>query len=251
MYGLEFDVDQDYGSTLLIQVLFEIEADPSLLISDMLEAEDMLDAAASLATREGFALILADPRVDPRMRGSGCLIVAIMSGNIPVLELLLEDGRVDPSEDRNAAIRTAVEEGDTEATRLLLADKRVDASDEHNEAIHTAAKYGFVDIFELLLADKNVQRYGGALVDPFGFEPALLGGHIEIVRLISENQTNHLETIINWGLVLASKIGNVKIVKLLLEHEKIDDTRVDDAIALATKRKHWEIVKLIRSRFPE
>lgn len=248
--GPEFKSDQDYGSTLLIQVLLEIGADTS--------NTSILSYAASSATEEGFRLLLDDPDIGIDQDEGDPLVSAALVDNVPVLRLLLADERFDPDHENSAALRIAVEDGNTASVELLLDDPRVDASGEHNEALFTAGKYRFYDIVDLLLADEKVQRYAASQVDGYGLEQAVLHEDTALLKRLLTQQTLDIEkkhgnwTRLDWLLILAAKIGSVAVTQFLLDNapERISESGVQIAFETAMKRRNYSVRDLLPKRYP-
>lgn len=158
-----------------------------------------LSFVASHGYDEIVRILLADPRVNPRVPGNIFSMIvdgitqaryhkvispllSMENNHTSVAKLLLEDRRADPATEQNGPIRYASERGYLEIVKLLLSDSRVDPSARNDQAIYYAAKNGHIEIVKLLLNDPRV--------DPLRDEPnnalqvALQHYHHEVAELI-------------------------------------------------------------------
>lgn len=220
-------------------MLLEIGADPRL-------SHDTLISVVAEGTAEGLSLLLTDARVTIE-EDDGHLLTAVESDNIETLRVLLQDGREDPSYDESVALKTAVDLGQTEMVKLLLADGRSDPSESHNEAIHDAVKYSFNDIFDLLVEDERVQICARRVSDGYGLEDAILRGNAYVVSRILDVDLEErgVDVGLRWAINLAAKIGQTKIMALLLDSGTQNEYGLRDALKIAKRRRHLDIVKLL------
>ena len=147
------------------------------------------NAAIQCATKKGHTeivrLLIADPRVDPSVRG---LVFndACRRGHFEIVKMLLEDGRIDPTEPWNHPLRAACLNGQIEIVRLLMADNRVDPSNNSNLARWEACRTGQTDIVRLLLSDRRVIENDSDIERDI--QIARISGYTEIVQLLVANR---------------------------------------------------------------
>ncbi|CAH6420936.1 Hypothetical protein POVR2_LOCUS295 [uncultured virus] len=239
-YGLQFAMGQDYGSDLLLEVLFDLDTEVDLGI--------ILPGIARKATEQGMLLVLS--RIEDLSRDNQALCQAAEAGNLAALSILLADGRIDPAYDESLALRYAVLEGHTDCVKLLLADERVDASAEHNQAIHDVIEYNFYEIFDLLLEDKNVLSYTNNVRDGLDLHQAVIQNDNYFIQRISEvydrSETGFVH---RWSnpLSFAAKSGRIEAVKILLQYrQRLTEADIESSIQVADRRKNYEIVELLR-----
>jgi len=154
------------------------------------------NAAIQCATEKGHTeivrLLIADPRVDPSVRGL-VFYDACGRGRFEIVKMLLEDGRIDPSEPWNHPLRTACLNGQIEIVRLLMADNRVDPSNNSNLARWEACRTGQTDIVRLLLSDRRVIENDSDIERDI--QIARISGYTEIVQvLVADVSGNRLNT---------------------------------------------------------
>lgn len=229
LYGPTFDARHNYRSTLLVQVLLEIGADPA-------QNKELVGNVTRDDNAEALSILLADPRIDVTNYRDNPIWIAARRGRADVLKVLLADGRIDPDADENLPFTDAVDEHETECVRLLLADPRVDPSDQGNKALLTAATYGYADIVELLLSDEQVQdREDEMAVDDYGLERAMLGSHADVVKLILGREDLQF---LSWSLTEACKGSSFETVKLLFDDPRSHPADRDNAaLKYARKRR--------------
>lgn len=212
-YGLEFDLQHDYGSLLLLQVLLELGLDPS-------KERQLISCVARDGNTEALLLLLSDPRTNPENETTSAFDVAIRRGHAEVVRILLADGRFDPTieEGEESVLTTAVEDCNIDIVRILLEDKRIDPSANKNEALLAAAKYGYAAIFQLLLSREEVLEMEEETGDDYGLESAVMGSHVSIVKLIL--QLPYIQ-FLNYWLLVACRGSSYETVKVLLEDQRV------------------------------
>lgn len=121
------------------------------------------DDPLTLAAQHGHIAIverlLADPRVDPSVRGEKSAIAAAVDGydasrcsTVAVLQRLLADPRVDADD----GVRTCVEGSNDAALRVMLQFPSVELGRANNQALRFAAATAQPKVLELLLGDPRV-----------------------------------------------------------------------------------------------
>jgi ankyrin repeat protein len=182
--------------------------------------------ASAYGHAEIVKLLLQDSRVNPASPNNYSIRCASEHGHIEVVKLLLNDKRVDPCDNNNAAIRWASKEGRYDVVKLLLNNSRVNPGDHNNEAIINASARGYYKIVELLLNERNED--GSPRVDPLGGE-------------------------YHTAIHMASYYGEFDILKLLLQHPKMDPfiKSYDGLTALDYAIKRYEIIKKRNSNIKE
>lgn len=132
------------------------------------------------------------------------LMYATQVGKIPLLKLLLEQPTIEVNvgagDEGFTALHLAVGEGEIEAVKVLLMDPRVDVNCKTSEGetplIFAAKQARRFDKLQLLLADERVDVNCAAVY------PGLEGQYT--------------------ALMLATANYNLKAVKLLLDHERVE-----------------------------
>lgn len=143
LHERKFHANQDWKCPVLVRLLLEEGADPSIPITyDERRHIGKLYRLISRAPRmirmsplilysragnvEAVQLLLADQRVDPTLEEGGLAIQeACIHSRIDVLQLLLRDGRADPCARKNEAFRRAMMGHQAEVLGVLFTDPRV------------------------------------------------------------------------------------------------------------------------------
>lgn len=155
-------------------------------------------------------------------------------------------------EQRNRRLLETAAEGQYRRLELLIhADADLDYKDNNGEtALHKAAWRGYQDCVELILlggAHVNAQDAKGRTA----LYIASKMNQYKICHLLIGHRA-HVDTSTSTGfsvsaLRVAAREGNVSIVKLLLDHEKIDaaSTNGETALMQAAGQGHEAVVKLL------
>lgn len=118
-----------------------------------------------------------------------------------------------------------------------------DPAVNNNKAIRDASYYGHVDIVRLLLNDQRTDPLAG---DNCAIEWAILNDHIDIVRLLLNDQRVDPSANNNYVIYVSSKNGHSEIVRLLLNDNRTDPSANDnEAIICASENGHSEVVRLL------
>lgn len=163
---------------------------------------------AACLGRTNLVRCLLRREVDPSSENSNALILAIRGGHIDVVDLLLKDGRANPTIEGYKPLMEAIRENQIEIAKRLIQDSRVKDSPFNLEPLEHAANKGFAEIVEALLP------------------------HVKLIN-------SHIFT-------LACRGRNLRVIELLLNHERIDPTyNHHEAFHWACKKNHIEIVELL------
>ena len=215
---------------MLLEVLFEIGNDPT-------GDTELLSSAVRDRNTEVVRRLLDDPRVDPDNTQSNLLAMAAR-GRPEMLKILLADGRTDPADDEeNYILSECVEEHWTECLQILLADPRVDLSVNKNQILLIATKFGYADIVELLLADERVIEADVDTEDDFGIEGAVLGSHVETLKLILQHPIQD----INLMFMYACRGSSYETVKLLFDEQLAAWSASDNKSVLPTVSENYPL----------
>ncbi len=223
--------------------------------------------------------LLEDQRVDPSAIRFGFIASAAMHGYVDVVQRLIEDERIDPSADHYFLLAWAVRMGHLHVVKQLLKHPRVDLSthcDKLNAWAAMAAANGHLDILNLWLDDPSVDPSAN---DNEAIRSAAWNGHWDVVnRLLDDPRVDpsaiHYSSIIaamqrsvdvvlrlvederfdpsveNYFLISwASAMGDLHVVKRLLEHPRTDLSTLGDKIKvwaeLAAENGHQDVVNLL------
>ncbi len=183
-------------------------------------------------------LIKSDPSKSNWL--SNALFSAAKNGNNLAIKVLLTDQRADPSIDDNSAIRKASENGHTEIVKLLLADPYPYILIVANQAASVDDHTYFE---QLLVADKRVDP---SSKNNKAIRMASKNGNIEVVKLLLADQRVDPSDPNNEAIRWASDGGHLEVVKLLLADQRVDPSDMNnDAIRMASKNGNTEVVKLL------
>lgn len=229
-------------------LLQDSRVDPSITINH--------DSPITFASEKGYVeivkLLLSDKRVDPSIRSNYAIQYACQNGHVEIVRLLLQDPRVTP---HCTIIRLASVNNHLEVVKLLLQDKRIDPSFDNNVTVRHAFGAGHIEIVELLLQDSRVNP--GCLNNCM-IRDACKDGKLETVKLLLRcPRVNPATTQISGPtggliidrsspLLIATEMGHIEVVELLLQDSRVDPTiGGNEAILLASKFNRPEIIKLL------
>lgn len=222
-------------------------------------------------------LLLDDESIDPNKgyKGSAPLVIAVMTGNLSLLNLLLLDDRFDHYD---AAIEKACELGNMEMLQLLK--KYETRFEEAIEMYHSckiikglklAIDHKHLPIILYLLEQPNIPLQHVFFwsvennliaiiqlllpkIDPqfnksICLREAAKRGFDEIVACLLKDGRSKPETFGNQALRDAAAKGHIAIVKMLLEDPRVNPgARENYALSKATEGDYHEIVKLLLPR---
>ncbi len=237
-----------------------------------------------IASEKGYTeivkLLLKHPKVNPSINNNYAILLASQNEHLDVVKLLLQDKRVrrklsdekikkyeNQTKGLNESIRDLMkpkseeeilksldnlslvellkkscQSGYVSGVKLAL-ERGVDPSINDNFAIEYASKNGHLEIVKLLLQDERVDPSDH---NNYAIRLALQNGHTEIVKLLLQDKRVDPSVDNNYVIRIASLNGYVEIVKLLLQDERVDPS-VDNnlTIEFASQNGHTEIVKLL------
>lgn len=157
---------------------------------------------------------------------------------IGVVELLFSN----PTLGLQKALICASAFGSTEIVLYLLKDG-FDPSLYNNHALRFASQNGHLEIVRLLINDERV--------DPSDLENLFLGsvaenGHLEICRLFLKDSRVDPSVDDNFALYSAAENGHLKVVRLLLNDERVDPSGdLNHAILKSSENGHLDVVRLL------
>jgi ankyrin repeat protein len=199
------------------------------------------------------------------------LHVATLHGHTNVVESLLHaNAHVDLTNVKNVtALGVAAYYGYTEIVRLLI-DKKADVNYHANKhgwtPLYIASLRGHIDIVRSLLNAKAKIDQTTKNEKHTALHAASHQGHTEIVQVLIDKNANVNQADIHGctPLCIAAHTNRIAIVALLLDHgadihaivtvdSKIDPIikEGDTALAIAQKKGHMEIVKLLEERLEQ
>ena len=136
----------------------------------------------------------------------------------------------------------AIETNDIKTVKVLLMDKDVNPAADNNTPVNWAADYGFWDIFELLLTDKRVNPFDGK-----NSSLCIIAslGNLRLVKLLIEHPTYKIFENC-WVLSNAAENGQFNVVEFLLKNKDFDPSHVGNgSIRHSSLNGHIDIVKLL------
>jgi hypothetical protein len=129
--------------------------------------------------------------------------------------------------------------------KLLLQDPRVDPS----VGMRLAIVNNNPEVSELLLQNPRTDPNQCVGSGNSFLEYASEYNYVKLVELLLLHDKINPCTQSNYAIRWASRKGHIEVVKLLLKHNKVDPTdRNNEAILSAMKKNHMEIVKLLIPR---
>lgn len=202
-----------------------------------------LAAACESGHMEAVKLLLADPRVDPRMDESMSIQLAAQSGHHAIVELLLRDGRAHPNRAKGNPLVCACAYNDTTVVNLLLGDPRVDPTVRDNLPLLRACEQNAFDVVKTLLARPEVNPSAG---ENKPLLAACSEGHFGIVKLLVEEYGVDPSFPRGEPFFNACYSGNVELVKFLLSFESVDPASPQDKpFQIAAQMNHLEILRIL------
>ena len=157
------------GKAANLAVLKKIIARPKFDLNRGVWGSPLIFTVVEAGNIEGTKLLLADPRVDPTLRGyEGAPLLSLVAGthSAALAKLLLADPRIDPTatdDEGNTALHCAIQSRDAEVVGALLADARVKVNARNKAGETPVAYYGDLDVALLMLRDARVE-FGAAEV---------------------------------------------------------------------------------------
>lgn len=196
---------------------------------------EILKIACESGSVEIVKLALANPRIDPTVENNLALDIACICGHVELVKLFLADPRINPE----GAIQRACGFSQQHVVRLLLTDSRVNPADEDGVVFTWACERGHLDIVKTLLADPRI--------DPTMNQNAALTiavyNYPELVKLLLTNPRVDPTFNNNDPIILASEIGFVEMVKVLLADHRVVAKGLENAIRVT---EDSEIIELLQ-----
>ena len=119
----------------------------------------------------------------------------------------------------------------------------IDPSTSDNCAIGLASMKGHIEIVKLLLEDERVDPSAD---DNSAVERASENGHAEIVRLLLADKRVDPSAGDNYAIQWASSKGHIEIVRVLLTDKRVDPSDDNNhAVMWASENGHIEVIKLL------
>uniref|UniRef100_A0A6C0ED74 Uncharacterized protein n=1 Tax=viral metagenome TaxID=1070528 RepID=A0A6C0ED74_9ZZZZ len=189
--------------------------------------------------------------------GVTALMLSVSNNFAPFVKLLLENGAdINEKDDSGrTALFFAVQKKYIEILNILLNDRNIKIDEKDNnglDALMYASAFGNKEALIILL---NKDAYIKLKKDDFGRTAlfyAIKYNNLEIVKILVKNgaETTIIDNNGDSYLALACHNGNTEIVKILLENgasSVINEADIGGLTPLlyATKRKHFDIIKLL------
>lgn len=154
---------------------------------------------------------------------------------------LIQNQNVDLCFNDNYLIRYCCEKGYTEIIRILLSEdykRKINSAVENNYCLGVASLYGHLEIVALLLADERVTPYSDWVTGILTFQG-------KFQKIVCHWDGSHPQTR-NSVVMLASAMGHLEIVKLLLKDARVDPSDQSNmAVISACLNGHHEVVRLL------
>jgi len=184
---------------------------------------------------------------------------AVEQGRLEVLRVLLADPEVDVNCMTSYGyppLVLAVTNRQEGAVRMLLEDPRVTGimgGVRKEGAIHLAAAEGNVNIVRMLLNDPRYKNFRGLDNNGSPLLHAVRRGRVEVVKLLLADDRDDLRNFTHQnGLGLlheSAKRGHSKVVRILLEHGRVDVNQKDiwgsTAFGLAFFYRKADVITLL------
>ncbi len=153
-------------------------------------------------------------------------------------EILKDMGDLTPNE----LLKKSIKNNYLNGVKIAL-EKGADPSQEYNYAIRLASNNGHIEVVKLLLQDERVDPSD---FNNYAIKKASENGHTEVVRLLLSDLRVDPSDHRNDAIRYASENGHTEVVKLLLSDSRVDPSDFNNyAIRYASKNGHTEIVKLL------
>eukprot|EP01117_Protostelium_nocturnum_P013684 TRINITY_DN5129_c0_g1_i1.p1 TRINITY_DN5129_c0_g1~~TRINITY_DN5129_c0_g1_i1.p1 ORF type:complete len:367 (+),score=80.15 TRINITY_DN5129_c0_g1_i1:103-1101(+) len=169
---------------------------------------------------------------------SNAMLRSCAGGHLQSLVMLLKMPEINPSKPHFIRISAAL--GYEELVRVLMSDPRVDPSSENNSVIQSASWYGHYGAVKALLQDPRV--------DPtrYSLHFACKVGNLELVKLLLEDPRSLPSSNQNQAFRNACKFGHALVVEELLKDERIDPSAKNNiSIQDAAQNGFFEVVDLL------
>lgn len=210
--------------------------------------------------------------IDPRSQHDFALVVAADRGNTELLRVLVEDYGLAVDAWEGAALHHAAASGRMASVRFLL-EKGCDVEARDNRALRWAVLRGHADIVSLLVAqgaNRHVltavdltsasgnghlplvkylmEEVGLASDDDSPLRHAVIEGHHEIVRYLSQTETADIRADDSYPLRHAARVGNLSMLETAVALGADAHAKRDEAFRSAVKGGHLECVEFLVER---
>ena len=187
-------------------------------------------------------LLIADNRVNPLRYNQLPLEMAVRNNYFDLAKLLIQGTSLELGFSHRSFVTMACARGDVPQVIFYLENK-FDLSFDNNRAIGGASGNGHLEVVKMLLEDDRVDPSAN---DNYAFRRASKNGHLEIVKLLLLDKRVDPSAQDNYAIKYASGNGHLEIIKLLLTDKRVDPS-VDEnhAITMATKNGYLDIIMLL------
>lgn len=178
--------------------------------------------------------------------------LAVKNRDLEMIDLLLKlkNPKIDinlTSKDKANALETAVNMGELKITKILIkAGAKINFINQDGETpLHVAAAGNHLDILKMLLKRKANMN----VVSANGNTPLLLGiknKHLDVVKTILENKRHKIDPTVGIDnsvspLCKAAEVGDIEILKLLLDPNLVKNRTIDWVNLVETAAKNGRI----------
>lgn len=210
--------------------------------------------------------------IDPRPQHDFALVVAADRGNTELLRVLVEDYGLAVDAWEGAALHHAAASGQMASVRFLL-EKGCDVESRDNRALRWAVLRGHVEVVRLLQAQGAsrhvltavdltsacgnghlplvkylMEEAGLASDDDNPLRHAVIEGHHEIVRYLSQTEKADIRADDSYPLRHAARVGNLSMLETAVALGADAHAKRDEAFRSAVKGGHLECVEFLVER---
>lgn len=276
-----FDILVEKPDKLQLSTMMEFFPNTNSGINDLLKAYRQnvdLKKMFFQAVLEGRLLVvqclLKNNYINPDIDDNQAICLAAEQGHANIISYLLKDKRVNPVAQEHSPLYKAAANGHRKAVKNLLQDERVNPKANNNQALHAACKNKHLAVAGLLL---STPAWTKKLYSESPFLWACKNGYSDVVKWILEedafydidldkavdisintNNADLMEVLLDDGRALpqnpilnsmlcnAARLGHEKIVRLLLNDERIDPTKNQHlSIRIAAKYGHLGVTRVL------
>jgi Ankyrin repeats (3 copies) len=206
---------------------YDIPASPRMSPYD--KPTTLLDESLKNAVKGNHPEVVEQllPLADPSVSDNYAIKYAVMKGYTIIVRLLLADSRTDPCVDDNLALRHALRYKQKEITQMLIKDDRFMAVAGGHEAMLSAIINDDLELLELLLSKKDVLRDG-----PIYITQASKSGNLRIVKRLLQYPEVNPAAGRNSALIAAISSNHIQIARLLLKDGRVNPSIDDNAVCI-------------------
>lgn len=200
-----------------------------------------------LAAKNGHTDILQEllckPKVNPAVLNNYPIRIACTRGHTNIVLNLLDTGKVDPTIYNDEALVNAAGNGNDESVYHLLDHKNSTIKSIRPKVLEEAVKNNNANILFFILNSKKIQAIK---TKPSLLESAAKRGFLEIVNLFFSHRNWIFEEDIFSAFLSSARNNHPAILKKFLEIGEIQEqSKLQEAMALAACRGHYQIVKIL------